>query len=51
MKKWILIVALIPLAASAQETATQDNIARHIQIKDVNVYAKRPIKEIGTQQT
>ena len=51
MKKWILIVALLPLVASAQETATQDNIARHIQIKDVNVYAKRPIKEIGTQQT
>ena len=51
MKKWILIVALLPLVASAQETAPQDNIARHIQIKDVNVYAKRPIKEIGTQQT
>ena len=50
MKKWILIVALLPLVASAQ-TAPQDNIARHIQIKDVNVYAKRPIKEIGTQQT
>ena len=51
MKKLILILAFIPLAVSAQETATQDDIARHIQIRDVNVYARRPLKEVGVQQT
>ena len=46
MKKWILILSIIPLAASSE-----DKIARHFHLNDVYVYAKRPIKEIGTQQT
>ena len=49
MKRVIFVFTLFPLLAWAQES--KDPISREIQIKEVTVLARRPIKEIGTQQT
>ena len=49
MKIVIFVFTLFPLLAWAQES--KDPISREIQIKEVTVLARRPIKEIGTQQT
>ena len=51
MKRLIFILTFFPLLAWAQESKDHDPISREIQIKEVMVVARRPIKEIGTQQT
>ena len=48
---FILCTALIPCVAASQETNTRDWAKRGIHIKEVTVYGRRPMKEIGTQQT
>ena len=51
MKRLIFILTLLPLIVAAQDTHPKDQISREVQIKEVTVYGKRPIKEIGVQQT
>ena len=53
MKRLIfaIYIALGPLMVMAQENDTRDWARRGITIKDVVVYGKQPMKEIGTQQT
>ena len=48
---FVLCTALIPCVAASQETNTRDWAKRGIHIKEVTVYGRRPMKEIGTQQT
>ena len=51
MKRLIFILTFLPLIVAAQDTHPKDQISREVQIKEVTVYGKRPIKEIGVQQT
>ncbi len=51
MKRLIFILTLLPLIVAAQDTHPKDQISREVQIKEVTVYGKRPIKEIGVQET
>ena len=53
MKRLIfaIYIAFGPLMVMAQENDTRDWARRGITIKDVVVYGKQPMKEIGTQQT
>ena len=51
MKRLIFILTLLPLIVAAQDTHPKEHISREVQIKEVTVYGKRPIKEIGVQQT
>ena len=51
MKRLIFILTLLPLIVAAQDTHPKDQISREVHIKEVTVYGKRPIKEIGVQQT
>ena len=46
MKRLIFILTLLPLIVAAQDSNTKE-----VQIREVTVYGKRPIKEIGVQQT
>ncbi|MBQ5394157.1 MAG: TonB-dependent receptor [Alistipes sp.] len=48
---FILCTALIPYLTTAQETGANGWTKRPIDIKEVTVYGRRPMKEIGTQQT
>ena len=45
------MLTLLPLIVAAQDTHPKDQISREVQIKEVTVYGKRPIKEIGVQET
>ena len=47
----ILLVALAPHFATAQESQYKDWATKGIKIPDVPIYGRRPMKEIGTQQT
>ena len=51
MKRLIFILTFLPLIVAAQDTHLKDQISKEVQIKEVTVYGKRPIKEIGVQQT
>ena len=51
MKRLIFILTFLPLIVAAQDTHPKDQISREVQIKEVTVYGKRSIKEIGVQQT
>ena len=42
---------LLPLSLAAQESAYKDWVTKGIHIPDVTIYGRRPMKEIGTQQT
>ena len=48
---YILLLILIPFALSAQDKSQKDWVRKGLYIPDVMVYGKRPMKEIGTQQT
>ena len=47
----ILLLLLLPCVVGAQEEPARDWARRGINIADVTVYGKRPMKEIGAQQT
>ena len=52
MKRLLLICfVLLPTTLLAHESTDSDWLRRGIHIKEVTVYGKRPMKEIGTQQT
>ena len=52
MKQLLLICfVLLPTILLAQEDSERDWLRRGIHIKEVTVYGKRPMREIGTQQT
>ena len=52
MKRLLLICfALLPTLLLAQEDSERDWLHKGINIKEITVYGKRPMKEIGTQQT
>ena len=52
MKQLLLICfALLPTLLLAQEDSERDWLRKGINIKEITVYGKRPMKEIGTQQT
>ena len=47
----ILSILLVPHLALAQESETPDWTRKEVPIKEITIYGKRPLKEIGTQQT
>ena len=52
MKQLLLICfVLLPTMLFAQEDNESEWLRRGISIKEITVYGKRPMKEIGTQQT
>ena len=52
MKQLLFIsLVLLPTILFAQEDTGGDWLRRGISIKEITVYGKRPMKEIGTQQT
>ena len=52
MKQLLLICfVLLPTMLFAQEDNEREWLRRGISIKEITVYGKRPMKEIGTQQT
>ena len=52
MKQLLLIcLVLLPTILFAQENTESDWLRRGINLKEVTVYGKLPMKEIGTQQT
>ncbi|MBR4036932.1 MAG: TonB-dependent receptor [Tidjanibacter sp.] len=52
MKRLLLIICLlVPYLALAQTDRRRDWVRNGIDIPEVTVYGKRPLKEIGTQQT
>ena len=48
---YIALLLLLPLTLLAQESAYKDWASKGIHIPEVTVYGRRPMKEIGTQQT
>ena len=48
---FILFALLLPLSLFAQGSGQSDWVRKGLHIPEVNVYGKRPMKEIGTQQT
>ena len=48
---FILFALLLPLSLFAQGSGQSDWVRKGLYIPEVNVYGKRPMKEIGTQQT
>ena len=48
---YIALLLLLPLTLLAQESAYKDWATKGIHIPDVTIYGRRPMKEIGTQQT
>ena len=46
-----LLALLLPLSLLAQNNSQSDWIRKGLHIPEVNVYGKRPMKDIGTQQT
>ena len=48
---FILFALLLPLSLVAQGSGQSDWVRKGLYIPEVNVYGKRPMKEIGTQQT
>ena len=48
---YIVLLLLLPLSLAAQESAYKDWATKGIHIPDVTIYGRRPMKEIGTQQT
>ena len=52
MKRLLLIyLILLPTMLFAQENIEEDWLRKGIKIKEITVYGKRPMKEIGIQQT
>ena len=47
----ILLVALAPYFAMAEDNRYKDWATKGIVIPEVPIYGQRPMKEIGTQQT
>ena len=45
------LALLLPLSLLAQENSQSDWLRKGLRIPEVNIYGKRPMKEIGTQQT
>ena len=48
---YIALLLLLPLTLLAQESTYKDWASKGIHIPEVTVYGRRPMKEIGTQQT
>ncbi len=48
---YIALLLLLPLTLLAQENTYKDWASKGIHIPEVTVYGRRPMKEIGTQQT
>ena len=48
---YIAFLLLLPLTLLAQENTYKDWASKGIHIPEVTVYGRRPMKEIGTQQT
>ena len=48
---YIVLLLLLPLTLLAQENTYKDWATKGIHIPDVTIYGRRPMKEIGTQQT
>ena len=46
-----MLLFLVPFVLSAQEKSQKDWASKGLYIPDVTIYGKRPMKEIGTQQT
>ena len=48
---YIVLALLLPLTLSAQEKSNKHWLRDGVDIPEVMVYGRRPMKEIGTQQT
>ena len=48
---YILLALLFPLSLYAQESQSRDWLRKGLHIPEVTVYGRRPMKDIGTQQT
>ena len=46
-----ILYILLPLLALSLRAQAQDDVRRNIAIKEVTVYGKRPMKDIGVQRT